>query len=71
MVAKDDKVNDDAARAAMVACMEHLDGLDPEDARRVLRSLLVWFEDEDDRTVRAEGILEALQDIGQALRGEN
>lgn len=69
-MATNDKANDDRARAAMVACMEHLDKLDPEDTRRVLRSLAIWFEDEDDRTLRAEGILEALGDIGQALRGE-
>jgi len=56
------------ARRAMTACMEHLDQLDPEEARRVLRSLSVWYEDESDRARLAEDILESLGEIGAALR---
>lgn len=55
-------------RAAMLACMEHLDTLQPEDARRVLRALLVWFEDEDERAALADGILESLGEIGRAIQ---
>lgn len=60
--------NDGKTRAAMMACMEHLDSLEPDDARRVLRTMAVWFEDPDERQMTADSIIESLGDIGQAIR---
>lgn len=71
VVANDDTKTDDAkTRAAMIACMEHLDSLDPEDARRALRTLAVWFDDPDDRANLADSLIETLSDIGRAIRGD-
>ncbi len=68
-MAADAKTTDDGkTRAALAACMEHLGALDPEDARRVLRTLAVWFEDPEDRANLADSILESLGEIGQAIR---
>lgn len=65
----DEVAKENKAREALTSCMQVLVQLDQEDARRVLRSLLVWFEDEDERTALAEGIIESLGEIGRALQG--
>lgn len=62
------KTDDAKTRAAMAACMEHLGSLDPDEARRVLRTLAVWFEDPEDRANTADSIIESLGEIGQAIR---
>ena len=69
-MAKDDTTatDDGKTRAALAACMEHLGALDPDDARRVVRTLAVWFEDPEDRANLADGILESLGEIGRAIQ---
>lgn len=68
-VVADTKTTDEGkTRAAMAACMEHLGSLDPDEARRVLRTLAVWFEDPEDRANLADSIIESLGEIGRAIQ---
>lgn len=61
--------NDQKNREVLATCMAQLGSLeDPDDARRVVRTLAVWFEDPEDRANLADSILESLGEIGQAIR---